>query len=140
MRTKLELWIIIHKYIDKEFYPYIIDGILSLKEENLISPKELDSISIELRNLGSLNLSNVYKYNYYKEVIEKRIFFHLERYVINFFGCLYFFILLLEIYLISEAEINYFFLPGLFILLVSFLGMIYSKKLTNLIIRQWKIY
>ena len=36
MRTKLELWIIIHKYIDKEFYPYIIDGILSLKEENLI--------------------------------------------------------------------------------------------------------
>ncbi len=140
MRTKLELWIIIHKYIDKEFYPYIIDGILSLKEENLISPKELGSISIELRNLGSLNLSNVYKYNYYKEVIEKRIFFHLERYVINFFGFLYFFILLLGIYLNSEAEINYFFLPGLFILLVSFLGMIYSKKLTNLIIRQWKIY
>ena len=140
MRTKLELWIIIHKYIDKEFYPYIIDGILSLKEENLISSEELDSISIELRNLGSLNLSNIYKYNDYKEFIEKRIFFHLERYIINFFGCLYFFILLLEIYLISEAEINYFFLPGLFILLVSFLGMIYSKKLTNLIIRQWKIY
>ena len=131
MRTKLELWIIIHKYIDKEFYPYIIDGILSLKEENLISPKELDSISIELRNLGSLNLSNVYKYNYYKEVIEKRIFFHLERYVINFFGFLYFFILLL---------IDYFFIPGLLVLLISFLGMIYSKKLTNLIIRQWKIY
>ena len=61
MRTKLELWIIIHKYIDKEFYPYIIDGILSLKEENLISPKELDSISIELRNLNSLTLSNIYK-------------------------------------------------------------------------------
>ena len=140
MRTKLELWIIIHKYIDKEFYPYIIDGILSLKEENLISSEELDLISIDLRNLGSLNISNIYKYNYYKEFVEKRIFFHLERYVINFFGCLYFFILLLEIYLISEAEINYFFLPGLFILLVSFLGMIYSKKLTNLIIKQWKIY
>ena len=140
MRTKLELWIIIHKYIDKELYPYIIDGILSLKEENLISPKELDSISIELRNLRSLNLSNVYKYNCYKEFIEKRIFFHLERYVINFFGFLYFFILLLGIYLISEAEINYFFLPGLLVLLLSFLGMIYSKKLTNLIIRQWKIY
>lgn len=140
MRTKLELWIIIHKYIDKEFYPYIIDGIPSLKEENLISPKELDSISIELRNLGSLNLSNVYKYNYYKEVIEKRIFFHLERYVINFFGFLYFFILLLGIYLNSETEIDYFFIPGLLVLLISFLGMIYSKKLTNLIIRQWKIY
>lgn len=140
MRTKLELWIIIHKYIDKEFYPYIIDGILSLKEENLISPKELDSISIELRNLGSLNISNIYKYNYYKEFVEKRIFFHLERYVINFFGCLYFFILLLGIYLNSETEIDYFFIPGLLILLISFLGMIYSKKLTNLIIRQWKIY
>ena len=140
MRTKLELWIIIHKYIDKEFYTYIIDGILSLKHENLISSEELELISIELRNLGSLNISNIYKYNYYKEFVEKRIFFHLERYVINFFGCLYFFILLLEIYLISEAEINYFFLPGLFILLVSFLGMIYSKKLTNLIIKQWKIY
>ena len=140
MRTKLELWIIIHKYIDKERYPYIIDGILSLKEENLISPKELNSISIELINLGSLNLSNIYKYNDYKEFIEKKIFFHLERYVINFFGFLYFFILLLGIYLISEAEINYFFLPGLLVLLISFLGMIYSKKLTNLIIRQWKIY
>ena len=93
MRTKLELWIIIHKYINKEFYPYIIDGIISLKEENLISSEELDSISIELRNLGSLNISNIYKYNDYKEFIEKRIFFHLERYIINFFVCLYFFIL-----------------------------------------------
>ena len=137
MRTKLELWIIIHKYIDKEFHPYIIDGIVSLKEENLIYSEELDSISIELRNLGSLNISSIYKYNYYKEFIEKRIFFHLERYIFNFFGGLYFFILLLEIYLISETEINYFFIPGL---IVSFFGMIYSKKLTNLIIKKWKMY
>jgi len=140
MRTKLELWIIIHKYIDKEFYPYIIDGILSLKEENLISPKELDSISIELRNSRSLNLSNVYKHNDYKEFIEKRIFFHLERYIINFFGFLYFFILLLGIYLNSETEIDYFFIHGLIILLISFFGMIYSRSLTKIIIKLWKIY
>ena len=140
MRTKLELWIIIHKYIDKEFYPYIIDGILSLKEENLISPKELNSISIELRNLGSLNISNIYKYNDYKEFIEKRIFFHLERYIINFFGFLYFFILLLGICLNSETEIDYFFIPGLIVLLISFFGMIYSRNLTKIIIKIWKIY
>ena len=140
MRTKLELWIIIHKYINKEFYPYIIDGILSLKEENLISSEELDSISIELRNLNSLTLSNIYKYNYYKEFIEKRIFFHLERYIINFFVGLYFFILLLGIYLNSETEIDYFFIPGLIVLLISFLGMIYSRSLTKVIIKLWKIY
>ena len=140
MRTKLELWIIIHKYINKEFYPYIIDGILSLKEENLISSEELDSISIELRNLNSLTLSNIYKYNYYKEFIEKRIFFHLERYIINFFVGLYFFILLLGIYLNSETEIDYFFIPGLIVLLISFLGMIYSRSLTKIIIKLWKIY
>jgi hypothetical protein len=140
MRTKLELWIIIHKYIDKEFHPYIIDGIVSLKEKNLISSEELDSISIELRNLGSLNISNIYKYNDYKEFIEKRIFFHLERYVINFFGFLYFFILLLGIYLNSETEIDYFFIPGLIILLISFFGIIYSKSLTKIIIKLWKIY
>ena len=140
MRTKLELWIIIHKYINKEFYPYIIDGILSLKEENLISSEELDSISIELRNLNSLTLSNIYKYNYYKEFIEKRIFFHLERYIINFFVGLYFFILLLGIYLNSETEIDYFFIPGLIVLLISFFGMIYSRSLTKIIIKLWKIY
>ena len=140
MRTKLELWIIIHKYIDKEFHPYIIDGILSLKEENLISSEELDLISIELRNLGSLNISNIYKYNHYKEFVEKRIFFHLERYVINFFGFLYFFILLLGICLNSETEIDYFFIPGLIILLISFFGMIYSRNLTKIIIKIWKIY
>lgn len=140
MRTKLELWIIIHKYINKEFYPYIIDGILSLKEENLITSKELNSISIELRNLNSLTLSNIYKYNYYKEFIEKRIFFHLERYIINFFVGLYFFILLLGIYLNSEIEINHFFIPGLIVLLISFFGMIYSRNLTKIIIKIWKIY
>ena len=140
MRTKLELWIIIHKYINKEFYPYIIDGILSLKEENLISPKELNSIFIELRNLNSLTLSNIYKYNYYKEFIEKRIFFHLERYIINFFVGLYFFILLLGIYLNSEIEIDHFFIPGLIVLLISFFGMIYSRNLTKIIIKIWKIY
>ena len=140
MRTKLELWIIIHKYINKEFYPYIIDGILSLKEENLISSEELDSISTELRNLNSLTLSNIYKYNYYKEFIEKRIFFHLERYIINFFVGLYFFILLLGIYLNSETEIDYLFIPGLIVLLISFFGMIYSRSLTKIIIKLWKIY
>ena len=140
MRTKLELWIIIHKYINKEFYPYIIDEIISLKEENLISSEELDSISIELRNLGSLNISNIYKYNDYKEFIEKRIFFHLERYIINFFGFLYFFILLLGICLNSETEIDYFFIPGLIVLLISFFGMIYSRNLTKIIIKIWKIY
>ena len=140
MRTKLELWIIIHKYISKEFYPYIINGILSLKEENLISSEELDSISIELRNLNSLTLSNIYKYNYYKEFIEKRIFFHLERYIINFFVGLYFFILLLGIYLNSEIEIDHFFIPGLIVLLISFFGMIYSRSLTKIIIKLWKIY
>ena len=140
MRTKLELWIIIHKYINKEFYPYIIDGILSLKEENLITSKELNSISIELRNLNSLTLNNIYKYNYYKEFIEKRIFFHLERYIINFFVGLYFFILLLGIYLNSEIEIDHFFIPGLIVLLISFFGMIYSRNLTKIIIKIWKIY
>ena len=140
MRTKLELWRIIHKYINKEFYPYIIDGILSLKEENLISSEELDSISIELRNLNSLTLSNIYKYNYYKEFIEKRIFFHLERYIINFFVGLYFFILLLGIYLNSETEIDHFFIPGLIVSLISFFGMIYSRNLTKIIIKIWKMY
>ena len=140
MRTKLELWIIIHKYINKEFYPYLIDGILGLKEENLITSKELNSISIELRNLNSLTLSNIYKYNYYKEFIEKRIFFHLERYIINFFVGLYFFILLLGIYLNSETEIDHFFIPGLIVLLISFFGMIYSRNLTKIIIKIWKIY
>ena len=137
MRTKLELWIIIHKYIDEYYFLGSLHRIMIyLSVDNIITYPEKDALLKELKNEYTENYSNIKQKNF----IKRKIFFHLERYIINFFGCLYFFILLLEIYLISEAEINYFFLPGLFILLVSFLGMIYSKKLTNLIIRQWKIY
>ena len=137
MRTKLELWIIIHKYIDEYYFLGSLHRIMIyLSVDNIITYPEKDALLKELKNEYTENYSNIKQKNF----IKRKIFFHLERYIINFFGCLYFFILLLEIYLISEAEINYFFLPGLLILLISFLGMIYSKKLTNLIIRQWKIY
>ena len=134
MRTKLELWTIIHKYIDEYYFLGSLHRIMIyLSVDNIITYPEKDALLKELKNEYTENYSNIKQKNF----IKRKIFFHLERYIINFFGCLYFFILLLEIYLISEAEINYFFLPGL---LISFLGMIYSKKLTNLIIRQWKIY
>ena len=137
MRTKLELWIIIHKYIDEYYFLGSLHRIMIyLSVDNIITYPEKDALLKELKNEYTENYSNIKQKNF----IKRKIFFHLERDIINFFGCLYFFILLLEIYLISEAEINYFFLPGLFILLISFLGMIYSKKLTNLIIKQWKIY
>ena len=137
MRTKLELWIIIHKYIDEYYFLDSLHRIMIyLSVDNIITYPEKDALLKELKNEYIENYSNIKQKNF----IKRKIFFHLERYIINFFGCLYFFILLLGIYLNSEAEINYFFIPGLFILLVSFLGMIYSKKLTNLIIRQWKIY
>ncbi len=137
MRTKLELWIIIHKYIDEYYFLDSLHRIMIyLSVDNIITYPDKDALIKELKNEYIENYNNIKQKNF----IKRKIFFHLERYIINFFGCLYFFILLLEIYLISEAEINYFFLHGLFILLVSFLGMIYSKKLTNLIIRQWKIY
>ena len=137
MRTKLELWIIIHKYIDEYYFLDSLHRIMIyLSVDNIITYPEKDALLKELKNEYIENYSNIKQKNF----IKRKIFFHLERYIINFFGCLYFFILLLEIYLISEAEINHFFLPGLLVLLISFLGMIYSKKLTNLIIRQWKIY
>ena len=137
MRTKLELWIIIHKYIEEYYFLDSLHRIMIyLSVDNIITYPKKDALLKELKNEYIENYSNIKQKNF----IKRKIFFHLERYVINFFGFLYFFILLLGIYLNSETEIDYFFIPGLFILLVSFLGMIYSKKLTNLIIRQWKIY
>lgn len=139
MRTKLQLWIIIYKYLNKYYTNDLRTLIIYLYIDNILTYEEENELIKEIRQLKHYDVlsCNVLEQ---KDFIKKRISFYLNKYTLIFFVCLYFFILLLELFLNEVVKANYFFIPGLIIILISFIGMIYSEKLTKLIIKQWKIY
>ena len=145
MRTKLELWIIIHKYIDEYFISGMCGYINRLYYYNLITFDEVVYLKKEIQFLYPVRESGYYvgapgDKEPRKKLIRNRIEYYVYMYVLYFFSGIAIVIGLVGILLDSYTDINLTIVYGilLFLFIFAITGMVHVNKVTKTIIKLWK--
>ena len=147
MRTKLELWRILDKYLDEYFKSGMCGYIERLQLYELITFNEALSLKKEIQSLYPDRLSFS---GYYigapgykkprKELIRNRIKYYVYMYILYFFSGMAIVIGLIGILLDDYTDIDLSIVYGILLFLFAFAitGMIYVNTVTKIIIKLWK--
>ena len=145
MRTKLTLWRILDKYLDKYFKSGMCGYIERLQLYELITFNEMIYLKKEI---GSLYPNR--KSGYYvgppgykeprKKLIRARIEYYVYMYTLYFFSVMAIVIGFIGIGLDSYTDINLTIVYGILLFLFTFAitGMVHVNKVTKTIIKLWK--
>ena len=147
MRTKLTLWRILDKYLDKYFKSGMCGYIERLQLYEIITFKESASLKKEIRSLYPDRLSFS---GYYigapgdkeprKKLIRNRIEYYVYMYILYFFSGMAIVVGIIGIWIDSYTNINLSLAYGilLFLLIFAITGMVHVNKVTKTIIKLWK--
>ena len=145
MRTKLTLWRILDKYLDKYFKSGMCGYLGKLNDCNLITVSEQASLEREIKSLYPNRESSYYigtpgDKNSRKKLIRNRIEYYVYMYVLYFFSGMAIVIGIIGIWLDSYTNINLTIVYGILLFLFTFAitGMVHVNKVTKTIIKLWK--
>ena len=145
MRTKLTLWRILDKNLNKFFNLGMCGYLERLQIYEIITHKEAISLKKEIKDLYPVRISSFYigtpgDKESRKKLIRNRIEYYVYMYVLYFFSGMAIIIGLIGILLDSYTDINLSIVYGilLFLFVFAITGMIYVNTVTKIIIKLWK--
>ena len=145
MRTKLTLWRILDKYLDKYFKSGMCGYLDRLQLYEIITFKESASLKKEIRSLYPVKKASYYvgapgDKESRKKLIRNRIEYYIYMYALYFFSGMAIVVGFTGIMLDSHTDINLSIVYGILLFLFAFAitGMIYVNTITKIIIKLWK--
>ena len=145
MRTKLELWRILDKYLDEYFKSGMCGYIERLQLYELITFNEALSLKKEIRSLYPSRIRSYYigapgDKEPRKKLIRNRIEYHVYMYILYFFSGMAIIVGLTGILLDTYTDIDLSIVYGILLFLFAFAitGMIHVNTITKITIKLWK--